>query len=109
MSFYRVKIMEANRDESVRCLNLAQYAFRLEGDREKAKRLAIRSNQLYPSQMAQDLLKVLIMPPPAATVDGNPAVKTPMGPIQLGGITITQAASANNVQQQQAEQKVYWQ
>ena len=101
--------MEANRDESVRCLNLAQYAFRLEGDREKAKRLAIRSNQLYPSQMAQDLLKVLIMPPPAATVDGNPAVKTPMGPIQLGGITITQAASANNVQQQQAEQKVYWQ
>ena len=52
--------MEANREESLKCLNLAQYALRLEGDREKAKRLAIKSNQLFPSKLAQDLINLLL-------------------------------------------------
>ena len=106
--------MEANRDESVRCLNLAQYAYRLEGDRQKAMRLAIRSNQLYPSQMAQDLLKVFTMPPPPATADGNKAFSAPMmGPIQVGGLTITQnpaggSGNKGNAQQGQSEKKVIY-
>ena len=52
--------MEANREESLKCLQLAQYAIRLEGDKEKAKRLAIKSNQLFPSNQAQELLKGLL-------------------------------------------------
>ena len=44
----------------LKCLNLAQYALRLEGDREKAKRLAIKSNQLFPSKLAQDLINLLL-------------------------------------------------
>ena len=54
------RAMEANREESLKCLNLAQYALRLEGDREKAKRLAIKSNQLFPSKLAQDLINLLL-------------------------------------------------
>jgi len=51
--------MESNKEESLRCLNLAQNAFRVEGDREKAKRLAKKSIKLYPSKLAQDLLNIL--------------------------------------------------
>jgi len=51
--------MESNKEESVRCLNMAHNAFRVEGDREKAKRLAKKSIKLYPSKLAQDLLNVL--------------------------------------------------
>ena len=45
--------MESNKEESVRCLNMAHNAFRVEGDREKAKRLAKKSIKLYPSKLAQ--------------------------------------------------------
>jgi len=51
--------MESNKEESVRCLNMAHNAFRVEGDREKAKRLAKKSIKLYPSKLAQDLLNIL--------------------------------------------------
>ena len=61
--------MEANREESLMCLNMAYYYLRLEGNRDKAKRLAIKSNQLFPTQLAQDLLNMLmgVTQPPAAT------------------------------------------
>ena len=64
--------MEANREESLMCLNMAYYYLRLEGNRDKAKRLAIKSNQLFPTQLAQDLLNMLMgvtppQPPPATT------------------------------------------
>jgi len=51
--------MESNREESLRCLNLAHNAFRAENDIEKAKRLAKKSLRLYPSKLAEDLLNVL--------------------------------------------------
>jgi len=51
--------MESNREEAQRCLLLAQNSLRVEGDLEKAKRLARKSIRLYPSKQAQDLLDVL--------------------------------------------------
>ena len=67
--------MEANREESLMCLNMAYYYLRLEGNREKAKRLAIKSNQLFPTQLAQDLLNVLMgvtQPPATSSASAQP-------------------------------------
>jgi len=51
--------MESNREESVRCLQMAEIAFRRQGDAEKAKRLAKKSLKLFPSKQAQDFLNIL--------------------------------------------------
>ena len=65
--------MEANREESVRCLTMAQYAIRLEGDLEKAKRLTIKSYQMFPSKFAQDLLNYLMKVTQSSTTSSTTA------------------------------------
>ena len=45
--------MESNREEGVRCLRLAEAAYRSLGDLEKSKRLANKSIRLFPSEEAK--------------------------------------------------------
>lgn len=51
--------MESNKEESVRCLKLAEDYWR-RGDREKAERLAQKANRLYPSNEAKELLSTIL-------------------------------------------------
>ena len=53
--------MESNREESFRCLDLALKA-RDEGNMTKAAKLAIKSNRLFPTQRAKDLIEELSKP-----------------------------------------------
>lgn len=43
--------MEGNRDESERCIHLAQ-KFHASGDKEKAKKFLLKAERLFPSQKA---------------------------------------------------------
>jgi len=92
--------MEANREESLKCLNLAQYALRLEGDREKAKRLAIKSNQLFPSKLAQDLINLLLAAganaQQAAAAAASTSAATMQPPPTKEPIVITLGGQSNN-------------
>ncbi len=44
--------MESNRDESIRCLRLAD-KYLAEGNRERAERFAAKSYRLFPNQKAK--------------------------------------------------------
>ena len=47
-SYRQKNKMESNKEESYRCLDLAEKAWR-SGDKEKAERLAKKAQKLYPS------------------------------------------------------------
>lgn len=52
------KVMESNKDEAERCISLAE-KFILEGKRDKAERFLLKSEKLYSTQKAKDLLESL--------------------------------------------------
>ena len=49
--------MESNKEESYRCLDLAEKAWR-SGDKDKAERLAHKAQKLYPSNESKGKNKV---------------------------------------------------
>ena len=51
--------MESNKEESYRCLDLAEKAWR-SGDKEKAERLAKKAQKLYPSNESKGKKKLPI-------------------------------------------------
>ncbi|ODN02863.1 DnaJ subfamily B member 14 [Orchesella cincta] len=51
-------MMEGNKDEAYRCIDLAEQSFNA-GDRAKAERLLKKAEKLYPTQKAKDLLSLL--------------------------------------------------
>lgn len=52
--------MEANRDDAKRCLNKAKAAHRL-GDFERAQKLALKSNKLYPTKECEGKHDLVLM------------------------------------------------